>query len=385
VNHLAKRDYYEVLGVAKTATDAEIKKAFRQLARKYHPDMNAENKEAAAEKFKETAEAYEVLSDAEKRGRYDQFGHAGFSNGDFSGFGRGAGADTGFGGFGDLFDVFFNGFGSMGQQQQRRGPQRGADIQMELDLSFEEAAFGVEKEARTNRWEDCGDCEGSGAAPGTKPVICSRCKGTGQVRITQSIAFGRFETVQTCDQCRGEGRTIEKPCPACQGRGKVKRQRKVKLTVPAGVDNGSTLRLSREGEMGTRGGPAGDLYVGLRVKPHKFFQRQGNDVICEVPISFVQAALGDEIEIPTLDGKASLKIPEATQPGAVFHLRGKGIPHLQSHGRGDQVIRINVMIPSRLTEKQKELLQQFEKLERDDQYHSRGKGFFEKMKDAFMG
>jgi len=208
---LAKRDYYEVLGVAKTATDAEIKKAFRQLARKYHPDMNAENKEAAAEKFKETAEAYEVLSDAEKRGRYDQFGHAGFSNGDFSGFGRGAGADTGFGGFGDLFDVFFNGFGSMGQQQQRRGPQRGADIQMELDLSFEEAAFGVEKEARTNRWEDCGDCEGSGAAPGTKPVICSRCKGTGQVRITQSIAFGRFETVQTCDQCRGEAGRSRSP------------------------------------------------------------------------------------------------------------------------------------------------------------------------------
>ncbi len=380
---MAKRDYYEVLGVAKTVGEAEIKKAFRQLARKYHPDMNPDNKEAAAEKFKEAAEAYEVLSDPEKRARYDQLGHAGFSNGDFSGFGRGA--DFGFGSFGDLFDVFFNGLGGFGQQQQRRGPQRGADIQMELDLSFEEAAFGVEKEARINRWEDCSDCGGSGAASGTKPVTCPRCKGAGQVRITQSIAFGRFETVQTCDQCRGEGRVIEKPCPACQGRGKEKRPRKVKLTVPAGVDNGSTLRLSREGELGARGGPPGDLYVALRVKPHKFFKRQGNDIVCEIPISFVQAALGDEIEIPTLEGKTNLKIPEATQPGAVFHLRGKGIPHLQGYGRGDQVIRINVMIPSRLTEKQKDLLRQFEEMEREDQYHSHGKGLFEKMKDAFMG
>ena len=379
---MAKRDYYEVLGVGKTATEAEIKKAFRQLARKYHPDMNPEHKEEAAEKFKEAAEAYEILSDPEKRARYDQFGHAGVGNGDFGGFGQNAGADFG---FGDLFDVFFNGFGGFGQQQQRRGPQRGADIQMEMDLRFEEAAFGVEKEVKINRWEDCDDCSGSGAAPGTKPVICPRCKGTGQVRITQSIAFGRFETVQVCDQCRGEGRVIEKPCPTCQGRGKVKQPRKVKLTVPAGVDNGSTLRLGREGELGAKGGPPGDLYVALRVKPHKIFQRHGDDVICEIPVSFVQATLGDEIEIPTLEGTTSLKIPETTQPGAVFHLRGKGIPHLQGYGRGDQVIKINVMIPSRLTEKQKDLLKQFEDLERDDQYQSRGKGFFEKMKDAFIG
>ena len=383
---MSKRDYYEVLGVGKTATEAEIKKSFRQLARKCHPDMNPEHKEEAAEKFKEAAEAYQVLSDAEKRARYDQLGHAGFGNGDFGGFGQNAGADFGFGGgFGDLFDVFFNGFGGFSQQQQRRGPQRGADIQMELELSFEEAAFGVEREAKINRWEDCSDCSGSGAAPGTKPVTCSRCKGAGQVRITQSIAFGRFETVQACDQCHGEGRVVEKPCPACQGRGKVKKSRKVKLTIPAGVDNGSTLRLGREGELGAKGGPPGDLYVALHVKPHKFFKRQGDDVICDVPISFVQATLGDEIEIPTLDGKTSLKIPEATQPGAVFHLRGKGVTHLQGYGRGDQVIRINVMIPSRLTEKQKDLLKQFEDLERDDQYQSRGKGFFEKMKDAFIG
>lgn len=382
---MAKRDYYEVLGVGKTATEAEIKKAFRQLARKYHPDMNPEHKEEAAEKFKEAAEAYEILSDPEKRARYDQLGHAGVGNGDFSGFGQNAGADFGFGGFGDLFDAFFNGFGGFGQQQQRRGPQRGADIQMEMDLSFEEAAFGVEKEVKINRWEDCDDCGGSGAAPGTKPVTCPRCKGTGQVRITQSIAFGRFETVQACDQCHGEGRVIEKPCPTCQGRGKMKQPRKVKLTVPAGVDNGSTLRLGREGELGAKGGPPGDLYVALRVKPHKIFQRSGDDVICEIPVSFVQATLGDEIEIPTLEGTTSLKIPEATQPGAVFHLRGKGIPHLQGFGRGDQVIKINVMIPSRLTEKQKDLLKQFEDLEREDQYQSRGKGFFEKMKDAFIG
>jgi molecular chaperone DnaJ len=380
---LAKRDYYEVLGVSRTATEAEIKKAFRQLARKYHPDMNPDQKEAAAEKFKEVAEAYEVLSDPEKRARYDQFGHAGFSNGDFSGF-RNMG-DFGFGSFGDLFDVFFNGFGGFGQQQQRRGPQRGADIRMDLELSFEEAAFGVEKELRINRWEECEACGGSGAAPGTKPVVCPRCKGTGQVRISQSIGFGRFETIQTCDQCRGEGRVIEKPCPTCQGRGKEKKLRQVKLNVPAGVDNGSTLRLGREGEPGVRGGPPGDLYVSLHVRPHKIFTRQGNDVFCEIPISFIQATLGDEIEVPTLDGRTRLKIPEATQPGAVFHLRGKGIPHLQGHGRGDQVIRVNVMIPSRLTDKQKDLLREFGELERDDQYHIRGKGFFEKMKDAFIG
>jgi molecular chaperone DnaJ len=381
---LAKRDYYEVLGVARDAPEAEIKKAFRQLARKYHPDMNPDNKEAAAEKFKEAAEAYEVLSDQEKRARYDQFGHAGFSNGDFSGFGQNMG-DFGFGAFDDLLGAFFGGLGGFGQQQRRGGPQRGADIQMELALSFEEAAFGVEKEIKINRWEDCGECGGSGAAPGTKPVTCERCRGTGQVRITQSIAFGRFETVQACDRCRGEGRVIEKPCSACQGRGKVRKPQKVKLTVPAGVDNGSTLRLNREGEPGSRGGPAGDLYVSLHIKPHKFFKRQGNDVICEIPISFIQAALGDEIEVPTLEGNTSLKIPEATQPGAVFHLRGKGIPHLQGFGRGDQVVRISVMIPSRLTEKQKELLRQFEEMERDDQYQSRGKGWFEKVKDAFMG
>lgn len=381
---MAKRDYYEVLGVARDAPEAEIKKAFRQLARKYHPDMNPDNKEAAAEKFKEAAEAYEVLSDQEKRARYDQFGHAGFSNGDFSGFGQNMG-DFGFGAFDDLLGAFFGGLGGFGQQQRRGGPQRGADIQMELALSFEEAAFGVEKEIKINRWEDCGECGGSGAAPGTKPVTCERCRGTGQVRITQSIAFGRFETVQACDRCRGEGRVIEKPCSACQGRGKVRKPQKVKLTVPAGVDNGSTLRLNREGEPGSRGGPAGDLYVSLHIKPHKFFKRQGNDVICEIPISFIQAALGDEIEVPTLEGNTSLKIPEATQPGAVFHLRGKGIPHLQGFGRGDQVVRISVMIPSRLTEKQKELLRQFEEMERDDQYQSRGKGWFEKVKDAFMG
>lgn len=380
---MAKRDYYEVLGVARTATEADIKKAFRQLARKYHPDTNPENKDVATEKFKEAAEAYEVLSDSEKRARYDQFGHAGFGSNDFSGSGQNMG-DFGFGNFGDLFDMFFSGFGGSGQQQ-RRESQRGADIQMELDMSFEEAAFGVEKEVKINRWEDCENCSGSGAAPGTKPVTCPRCKGTGQVRVTQSIAFGRFETRHPCDQCHGQGQVIEKPCTACQGRGKVKKQRKVKLTVPAGVDNGSTLRMGREGDLGARGGPPGDLYVALRIRPHKLFKRQGNDIVCEIPISFVQATLGDEIEIPTLDGNAKLKIPEATQPGAVFHLRGKGIPHLQGHGRGDQVVRVEVMIPSRLTEKQKDLLRQFEEMERDEQYHSRDKGFFGKVKDAFMG
>ncbi|MDH7577248.1 MAG: molecular chaperone DnaJ [Bacillota bacterium] len=376
---MAKRDYYEVLGVSRDAPEAEIKKAYRRLARQYHPDMNPDRKEEAAEKFKEIHEAYEVLSDPEKRARYDQFGHAGT---EFTGFGPGA--DFGFGGFGDLFDVLFNNFGAP-FTQQRRGPRRGADLQMEVDLSFEEAAFGAEREVKIHRWEDCDACGGTGAAAGTKPVTCPTCGGTGQVRVTQTIAFGHFQTVRTCDRCHGEGRVIEKPCGTCQGQGKVRRLRKVKITVPAGVDTGSVLRLAGEGDLGARGGPPGDLFVSMRVRPHKIFHREGDNVVCEIPISFVQAALGDEIEIPTLEGKTNLKIPEGTQPGAVFHLRGKGIPHLKGYGRGDQVVKINVMIPTRLTDRQKELLRQFAEATGAEQYQTRGKGFFGKMKDAFMG
>lgn len=382
---MAKRDYYEVLGVSRDATEEEIKKAYRRLARKYHPDMNPDNKEEAAEKFKEIHEAYEVLSDPEKRARYDRFGHAGVEGGaaggsgfDFGGFGD----FDGFGGLGDLFDVFF-GEGVFGRQRQR-GPERGADVQMSLEITFEEAAFGVERNVKIHRWEDCEQCHGTGAAPGTRPVTCPMCGGSGQIRVTQKIAFGHFQTIRTCDRCGGEGRVIETPCSACQGKGKVRRLRTVRIKVPAGVDDGSVLRLAGEGELGARGGPPGDLYVTIRVQPHKIFKREGDDVICEVPISFVQAALGDEIEVPTLEGPVSFKIPEGTQPGAVFRLKGKGIPHLRGYGRGDQIIKVNVVIPTKLTDKQKELLRKFEEISRPEQYQLR-KSFFEKMRDAFMG
>jgi len=381
---MGKRDYYEVLGVDRGASEAEIKKAYRRLARQYHPDMNPDNKEEAAEKFKEIHEAYEVLSNPEKRRQYDQFGHAAFDMGAGAGAGPGGFGGFGgfdFGGFEDIFDVFFGGspFGS-----RRGGPQRGADLEMNIEVSFEEAAFGVEREVSIHRWEDCKECGGSGAAPGTEPVTCHKCGGTGQVRVTQRIAFGQFSTVTTCDNCHGTGKTIEKPCKTCNGKGKVRRLRKVRIKVPAGVDTGSVLRLAGEGELGIAGGPPGDLLVNIRVRPHKVFKRERDNVIMELPISFIQAALGDEIEIPTLEGKTTLKVPEGTQPGAVFYLRGKGIPHLQGYGRGDQIVKIKVVIPTKLSERQKEMLRKFDATVKADQYQER-KGFFKKMKDAFMG
>ena len=332
---MGKRDYYEVLGVDRGASDAEIKKAYRKLARQYHPDMNPDNKEEAEQKFKEVHEAYEVLGNQEKRRKYDQFGHSAFDMGAGAGPG-GFGQGFDFGGFEDIFDVFFGGAGSPFGGRGRGGPQRGADLQMNIEISFEEAAFGVEREVSIHRWEDCKECGGSGAAPGTEPVTCYKCGGTGQVRVTQRIAFGQFSTVTTCDNCHGTGKTIEKPCKACSGKGKVRRLRKVRIKVPAGVDTGSALRLAGEGELGTAGGPPGDLIALIKVRPHKVFKREKDNILMDVPISFVQAALGDEIEIPTLEGKTILKVPEGTQPGAVFHLRGKGIPHLQGYGRGDQ-------------------------------------------------
>jgi molecular chaperone DnaJ len=376
-----KRDYYEVLGVSRNATSDEIKKAYRKLARKYHPDANPDDKDAEA-KFKEISEAYVVLSDPEKRAGYDRFGHAGADGQGFGGF-------EGFGDFGGLGDIFEMFFGGGGRTRRRTGPERGQDIRTDMEISLEEAAFGLEREVKVPRVETCGTCGGSGAAAGSKPKTCLACAGTGQVQFTQSTPFGRIVQSRTCDRCRGTGQVIEKPCPTCRGAGSVRKTRSIKVKVPPGVDNGSRLRLAGEGEAGTRGGPPGDLYVYIHVKQHKLFRREGDDLICEIPLSFVQAALGDEIDVPTLEGKEKLKIPEGTQPGTVFRIRGKGVPHLSGFGRGDQHVRIKVMIPGKLSEKQKELLREFARLDNGESVQGKGqagdKSFFEKMKDAFMG
>lgn len=376
-----KRDYYEVLGVSRNATSDEIKKAYRKLARKYHPDATPGDKDAEA-KFKEISEAYVVLSDPEKRAGYDRFGHAGADGQGFGGF-------EGFGDFGGLGDIFEMFFGGGGRTRRRTGPERGQDIRTDMEISLEEAAFGLEREVKVPRVETCGTCGGSGAAAGSKPKTCLACAGTGQVQFTQSTPFGRIVQSRTCDRCRGTGQVIEKPCPTCRGAGSVRKTRSIKVKVPPGVDNGSRLRLAGEGEAGTRGGPPGDLYVYIHVKQHKLFRREGDDLICEIPLSFVQAALGDEIDVPTLEGKEKLKIPEGTQPGTVFRIRGKGVPHLSGFGRGDQHVRIKVMIPGKLSEKQKELLREFARLDNGESVQGKGqagdKSFFEKMKDAFMG
>ncbi|MBO8136724.1 MAG: molecular chaperone DnaJ [Desulfotomaculum sp.] len=375
---MSKRDYYEVLGVSKDASQEEIKKAYRKLARKYHPDANPGDKEAEA-KFKEIAEAYAVLSDPDKRAKYDQFGHAGADGQGFEGFDFGGFED--FGGLNDIFDIFFGG----GGHRRRGGPQRGADLKLNLELSFKEAAFGVEKDIQVPRTENCETCNGTGAAPGSSPKTCGVCHGTGQVKQAAETPFGRIVQTRTCANCRGTGKVIEKLCPTCGGSGQVRRTRSIHVKIPAGVDNGSRIRLSGEGEHGLRGGPPGDLYIFISVRPHKIFKREGNDVYCEVSINFAQAALGDEITVPTLEGEAELKIPAGTQSGTIFRIRGKGVPYVNGGGRGDQHVRVKVVTPTKLTEKQKELLKEFIKLSGEKVPKGAEKGFFEKVKDAFMG
>lgn len=348
----SKRDYYEILSVSRDATDNDLKAAYRKLALKYHPDRNPNDK-TAEEKFKEAAEAYEVLRDPQKRSLYDQYGHAGLENTGFHGFG---GFEDIFSSFGDIFEDFF-GFTSRRRSRSRAMP--GADLRYDLSLDFMEAVFGSETEIEIEKRQTCSECEGSGCEPGTEPESCRHCGGTGQVSRSQ----GFFTVRTTCPTCRGNGQMIPHPCPQCRGIGQVMAQKKVAVKIPAGVDHGSRLRLTGEGEPGTFGGPPGDLYVFIHVQPHEFFQRQDTNIICEIPISFVQAALGDKVSVPTLNGKKPLEIPKGTQPGDIFYFRGQGIPSLRGRGRGDQIIQVAIKTPTHLTKKQEALLRDFAKLE----------------------
>lgn len=383
---MAKRDYYEVLGVPKTATQNELKKAFYKLAKKYHPDTHPGDKEAE-EKFKEANEAYQVLSDEQKRAQYDQLGPEMFEQ---ASQGGGAGQGNPFGGFGgfgggqgmeDIFDMFFGGQGR-GRGSAQNGPRRGADLRFDLEISFEEAAFGVEKEISLYREEQCAHCHGEGAEPGSKVETCPDCHGSGYIRYTQNTMFGQMVNERPCSKCRGEGKIVSQPCSECRGEGTLKKNKKLKVKIPAGVDDGSRLRVSGEGEAGAKGGPSGDLYVYLYVKPHKYFKRDGTTVMCDVPINIVQASLGAEIKVPTLDGQVTMKVPEGTQPGKVLRLKGKGIASLRSGQRGDQLVTIKVVIPTRLSEKQKEELRRFEEIGGDN-INPEEKSFLNKVKDLF--
>ena len=363
---MAKRDYYEVLGVPKTSTTEEIKKAYKKLAKKYHPDLNPDSK-TAEEKFKEVSEAFETLSDDNSRARYDQFGHNDPGAGGFGGFGQGGFGQGGFEGFGsgtvnDIFETFFggSGFGFGTSQRTSRGPRQGNDLRADMTITFEEAASGVEKELKIHRMENCHHCGGSGAEPGTKRKSCPTCGGSGKIRSTQSTPFGQFQTVRDCQNCQGTGTIVEKPCQECHGSGRMRREKKLNVKIPAGVDAGSRLRMAGEGEGGTLGGPHGDLYIYVTVRPHKIFKRQNDDILCDYSIGFSQAALGDEVEIPTIDGKVKLNIPEGTQTGTTFRIRGRGFPKLRGYGRGDQFVKVKVITPTHLSDEQKQLLRQLD-------------------------
>jgi molecular chaperone DnaJ len=372
-----KRDYYEVLGVNKDASDEDIKKAYRKLAMKHHPDRNPDRKDAE-ERFKEAKEAYEMLSEPEKRRAYDAYGHAGV-NAQMGGMGAGP---EGFGGFAEAFgDIFSDIFG--GQGRGRASVFRGADLRYNLEVSLEQAARGTETKIRIPTMETCETCKGSGAKPGTQPKTCETCKGSGTVRLSQ----GFFSIQQTCPTCHGTGKMVTDPCAACRGAGRIKKHKTLAVKIPAGVDEGDRIRLSGEGEAGVNGGPAGDLYVVIHLKAHSVFQRDGDDLHCEMPISFTQAALGGEIEIPTLEGSAKIKVPPETQSGQVFRLRAKGIKGVRSSYPGDLMCEVVVETPVRLTERQKDLLRELEEINRKDgnRHNPRAKSFMEKVREFFAG
>ena len=378
-----KRDYYEVLGVDKNADDSAIKKAYRQQAKKYHPDLNPGDKEAEA-KFKEVNEAYEVLSDSEKKSRYDQFGHAGVDpNFGGGGAGGGFGGFSDFGDLGDIFGSFFGGgFGGGGRRSNPNAPRRGNDTVASVMLTFEEAAKGCEKEIKFTHVESCSSCGGSGAKAGTQVHTCSRCNGSGHIMATQRTAFGVMQTQQVCPDCGGKGKKIDTPCPKCSGNGRVRVTKTQTVNIPAGIDDDQTLNVRGQGDAGINGGPSGDLHINVTVRPHPIFERDGFDVFCDIPVTFVQAALGDEITVPTLDGKVKFKIHEGTQPGDEFKLSGKGIKRIGGSGRGNQYVKIVVEIPKNLSSEQKSALKKFDELQKPANYKKR-QGFFDKVKKMF--
>ncbi len=371
------QDYYDILGVERQASPEEIKKAYRKMAMQYHPDRNPDDQQAS-EKFKEANEAYEILSSSEKRKLYDQFGHAGLG-----GNGNGGGGFGGGGGFEDIFGDIFDMFGGGGfSSRRRRGPQKGANLQYEMNISFEEAVFGKEKTIQVNKQDTCDHCHGDGAEPGSETSSCTHCNGTGEIRFTQRTPLGQIVNVRPCDHCHGEGKIIEKPCTTCNGTGKMRKKKKIKINIPAGVDNGSIINVAGEGAPGEKGGPPGDLYVVISVSPHSLFVREGNDIICDVPITFVQAALGDTIEVPTLEGRVKHKIPEGAQSGTVFRMKGKGVANPRGFGKGDQYVKVIIETPKNLSDDQKELLRKFAAAGNEDSHEQR-KSFFGKVKDMF--
>ena len=370
-----KRDYYEVLGISKGASADEIKKAYRKLSKQYHPDLNKE--EGAETKFKEIAEAYEVLSDDQKRARYDQFGHedptAGFGGGGFSG-------GSGFGGFEDIFSSFFGG----SRRQDPNAPRKGDDLQYRMNISFEEAVFGKETEIEIPTEENCDTCHGSGAKPGTNPQTCSQCNGAGSINQAVDTPFGRMMNKRSCPSCRGAGKIIVEKCSTCRGAGKVQKRKKIKVTIPAGVDDGQQLRVSGQGEPGINGGPAGDLYIVFSVKRHEQFERDGDDIYYELKLTFPQASLGDEIEVPTIHGRVKLRIPAGTQSGAQFRIKDKGVKNVHGYGMGHQYVIVKVLTPTKLTEKQKQLLRDFAEVSGDIP-EEQSSTLFDKIKKKIKG